>query len=278
MPLCWLTFRGKPAPEDKKRKGDLFDPFALDREERKSQRLREKEDEKELPVENIDWSKISEEDRQRMRERYLMKELDLLDQIDQQQACAALVPLGEDRILRRYWVFRSIGGLFVDDPCAELPVDWKGQIQHLTKDEGEGSDKENINDKSCDVVMSGSGKHENGLSNGIKMGIEELIKTRGKVPWAFYHSSDQLNTLMSVLNRRGFRENQLYSALRERLTILQRTISTCPVNFLTSGVRTGDKSKQNATLMIELSLRDRLLDLEERIYVGGLGAITVSCL
>jgi bromodomain adjacent to zinc finger domain protein 1A len=193
-----------------------------------------------------------------MRDRFAAKEADVLDQIDQYQSCSALLPLGEDRVLRRYWVFRSTGGVFVEDPCAELPVDWRG---HRLETESSSDDKENVK------IVNGNG------AVGGKMTTDELMAIRGQHPWAFYSSVEEVSALITALNKRGFRESQLLTALHERHSIVSRVITACPVALLTSGSDVS-KQRQSAALMLELSLRDRLLDLEERIYVGGLGSLT----
>lgn len=64
-------------------------------------------------------AKIAEEkfnsEHAKRREDFLRKESKLLDEIHQLQTVYSMCPLGKDRFFRRYWMFKSLPGVFVED-------------------------------------------------------------------------------------------------------------------------------------------------------------------
>ncbi|XP_076463791.1 bromodomain adjacent to zinc finger domain protein 1A-like [Babylonia areolata] len=116
--------------------------------------------------------------------------------------------------------------------------------------------------------------------------------------WYVIDSKQCLQQLMSSLNPRGFRENALHSVMQDYQRLLDQTISSCPTDKLcsadgggqekpaatasaasttpTSRKVIGSTRSDSVSEMMELSLRDGLLDMEGRIYAGGLGAMKVK--
>lgn len=56
-----------------------------------------------------------EELAQQRREERKRKDQEFLNQLAKAVARSAIQPLGRDRVFRRYWAFRSLRGLFVED-------------------------------------------------------------------------------------------------------------------------------------------------------------------
>ena len=131
------------------------------------------------------------------------------------------------------------------------------------------------------------------------------IKNRKKNAWMFVPSTTEFHELLDSLNERGFRESALKSALLERKNVMLENIEDCPTNLLCQSVatslikedsrsespseltfkstRSGPKrtsrgliKNNSAQEVLEINLRELLIDLEERIHVGGLGKIKVS--
>ncbi|XP_022332598.2 bromodomain adjacent to zinc finger domain protein 1A-like [Crassostrea virginica] len=131
------------------------------------------------------------------------------------------------------------------------------------------------------------------------------IKNRKKNAWMFVPSTTEFHELLDSLNERGFRESALKSALLERKNVMLENIEDCPTNLLCQSVatslikedsrsespseltfkstRSGPKrtsrgliKNNSAQEVLEINLRELLIDLEERIHVGGLGKIKVT--
>ena len=50
------------------------------------------------------------------------KEQEYLETLRRASAASNIQPLGRDRLFRRYWVFQSLKGLFVEDNDPNLPL------------------------------------------------------------------------------------------------------------------------------------------------------------
>lgn len=340
----------KPASSSSKAK-----ERAAEMPERKSARQRAKEDQeddlRELPVENIDWDKISPQERVRMKDKYLRKERDLMDLIDQLQHGQAIYPIGRDRCFRRYWTFRCIPGLFVEDQEEHIPCDFlvpvEQQVQETFQsdslplsekmDKPSGEEKSTSSDKENDSFDHGKSEEpvvesipsENGQNplranaankttrlaakeaakddTEIKavmkplvvcQSVHEQIEASNSVRWSFFHTPAQLDKLIDSLNMRGYREGQLKQVLLEQKSLLEESINKCPVSQLNlaqaeeekasaksvkfQSLKSRNKTTQgvvnnaSANELLELNLRESLLDLEERIFIGTLGALKVS--
>ena len=308
--------------------------------ERKSERQKaaaEKEKGfEDLLTENIDWENISEEERCSMKERFLKHERQLTEVIDELQHSNAISPIGRDRTYRRYWVFRCLPGVFVEDDERYIsdnvlqPVDQTNVMNPLCKktslspggipaeDKSTNSDKENESfeqgrsvwgsgnvDKSLSLSNNNNVNDDNNVS--VKSdsaaldekpavsseSVYEQIKNRNSVRWAYFSSETELDRLIESLNPRGYREGALKLALLEQKGRLTRSIQDCPVSVLNPALAAPDKkqrpsnnksSRSKLTIAsystpqeaLELNLREMLLDLEERIYIGSLGAIKVG--
>ncbi|KAK7504212.1 hypothetical protein BaRGS_00004516 [Batillaria attramentaria] len=116
--------------------------------------------------------------------------------------------------------------------------------------------------------------------------------------WYVLDSKTCLDQLMDSLNPRGFRESVLQTAIQEMRPLLNLTIDTCPLDALRAPPEGEEKEQpakphvhtrstaprivegttqtDSASEAIELTLRDALLDLDDRIFVGSLGALKVK--
>ncbi|KAL4713092.1 hypothetical protein ACJJTC_001146, partial [Scirpophaga incertulas] len=111
--------------------------------------------------------------------------------------------------------------------------------------------------------------------------------------WTVYHTAEQIDALIDSLNKRGLREGELRHSLeQERLNIAGHA-ARCPLHLLTStapappvpGTSTRGRRVQPSLIVpddcsladaLELQLRDHLLELEEKIFHGCLGALKVK--
>lgn len=297
---------------------------------RKSTRQKDKDQVKEReeidkimdgPVENIDWEKVTPDDRVKMKNKFVEDEKKMTEAVCKLQSCSAIYPIGRDRVFQRYWVFRTMPGVFVenhddfvpDDSLVHVPqINTKSDTQH--KDEkGTGSDKEN---ESFDGKTHGNINGEitiKSSENEEKMQVDEddklsvatesiqdLIARKSKIQWGFYNTEQEIDMLIESLNARGFREGPLKLALLEHKKTIFEQLPSCPVNSLVitkeeadsarekivryqsikAGNRTthGAVDNNSAQELMELNLREMLLDIEERIHVGTLGHLKVCLL
>ncbi|TRY59513.1 hypothetical protein DNTS_017620 [Danionella cerebrum] len=205
-----------------------------------------------------------------------LKEQELLQRIQKAMACTYILPLGKDRLYRRYWVFPSAGALFVEDDFFGLTED---MLEPRPASEPDSQDSISI---------------ENALKTDATS--EESVLIQNTSPpvnrpnqWYFYSTAEEVEQLIEALNPRGHRESALREALeKERIPLLMDGKAAQHYHHSgddlpgTKGNTVKTKSGQSypectvpAERFMENRLRDLLLDIEERIYQGTLGAIKV---
>ena len=121
-------------------------------------------------------------------------------------------------------------------------------------------------------------------------GDEELCvsyRKRPVVKWSYFASKENIDQLLEALNPRGFREKPLRDAIKQEYKQLSIAVEKCPLkaeiqaqkkDFKPKGRRrnqpTVDKSRyKTMEEFLEANLRDQILDLEDRIWQGGLGSV-----
>lgn len=169
--------------------------------------------------------------------------------------------LGLDRAYRRYWVFNSIPGLFVehDDPfsgqCNPQPT-------VRTIDSSPSSSPFNNKENECIIIESVGTKNHSSSENNrpgqanasqssppLKLThfdectADERCQVHsedGSVDfegrWKFYADPDDLDKLIDALNPRGFREVDLKETLCTLKNYLKCSILDCPVDQLNDQV------------------------------------------
>ncbi|RVE44114.1 hypothetical protein evm_011225 [Chilo suppressalis] len=120
-----------------------------------------------------------------------------------------------------------------------------------------------------------------------------LAHGKGDRPnWVVYHTEEQLEGLIQALNKRGLREAELRQALEVDKLSLRDYIAKCPLHLLEPSAappppvhQTRHKKVQvslhvpadcSLSEALELSLRDHILELEEKIFHGCLGVLKVK--
>ncbi|CAH0728649.1 unnamed protein product, partial [Brenthis ino] len=113
--------------------------------------------------------------------------------------------------------------------------------------------------------------------------------------WWVYNTEEQIEALIEALNKRGLRENDLRQTLEMDKSNIVEYVKKCPIHLLTPSAAlpqpqqhahsTRQKRIQpslqvppDSTLSeaLELSLRDHILELEEKIFHGCLGSLKVK--
>uniref|UniRef100_A0A8C0R6N4 Bromodomain adjacent to zinc finger domain protein 1A n=1 Tax=Canis lupus dingo TaxID=286419 RepID=A0A8C0R6N4_CANLU len=232
---------------------------------------------------------LTADEEEALKQEHQRKEKELLEKIQSAIACTNIFPLGRDRMYRRYWIFPSIPGLFIEEDYSGLtedmllprPSSFQNSIQsqdpQVSTKTGESLTPEstsNIDEGPCDDSVQ----------------LPKPVHKPNR--WCFYSSCEQLDQLIEALNSRGHRE----SALKE--TLLQEKSRICAqlAHFSEEKFHFSDKpqtdskptycrgrsstaydsAQMSAERQLELRLRDFLLDIEDRIYQGTLGAIKVT--
>uniref|UniRef100_A0A4W3GM20 Bromodomain adjacent to zinc finger domain protein 1A n=1 Tax=Callorhinchus milii TaxID=7868 RepID=A0A4W3GM20_CALMI len=200
------------------------------------------------------------------------KEKEMWEKIQIASSCTNIVPLGRDRLYRRYWVLNSVPGLFVEE-------DFEGLTEDMLQPY---------------PVKTAINNDQNSFVSPLEpSSTEELHKPVNKPNrWCVYSSPEQLDQLIEALNSRGKRESCLKESLHQEKTRLTERLTNFPVerfsipdkvpvesksarNSFKSAHNTNDASQLSAEKQLELRLKDLLLDIEDRTWQGTLGGIKV---
>lgn len=255
-----------------------------------------------------------------------------------------LEPIGLDRAYRRYWLFPSIPGIFIEDneqnPPSCLPRGTPKPNLALMKEKDTSSyirklfqkeyNKENFNtapltsspQKGC-VIRYSNMMATNSAATAISndsMSNEESNKVPFscwgnnetcpihcrsvfRLKWSYYRTEDDYENLINALNTRGKRESKLRMTLNQYRESILKNLTRPFVNLNKSknpdeesgkGITEirkssrGNPTYENAMFdfppdtdvekVLESSLRDIILEIEEKTNAGGLGCLKVSYL
>ncbi|KAL0275653.1 UNVERIFIED_CONTAM: hypothetical protein PYX00_003449 [Menopon gallinae] len=306
-----------------------------------AQKVKEKKEAKEM---GLSVPAVTEEERLKGEKEANKKKAEFNKRLSELQNAAMesqILPLGRDRGYRKYWIFTTIGGLFIEDSetlqgsCLPHPTpknrseinleeDTMAYVKKLFEEERNcGSDKENEGDSS--LPISSPKKKHLGESNGVQVPISPKVKMikeeeleepplvctadpetcpvhgdKEKTPkWYFYYQENDIEELINCLNKRGIREHRLRKTLVEEKDRIVHKLGQCPVNQLNRHIKYVPKTVQNVTKytrsykgyenanlkypsgtpiqeILELYIRELILDTEEKIYCGGLGVLKVG--
>uniref|UniRef100_A0A452U4F2 Bromodomain adjacent to zinc finger domain protein 1A n=1 Tax=Ursus maritimus TaxID=29073 RepID=A0A452U4F2_URSMA len=232
---------------------------------------------------------LTADEEEALKQEHQRKEKELLEKIQSAIACTNIFPLGRDRMYRRYWIFPSIPGLFIEEDYSGLTEDMllprPSSFQNSVQ-----SQEPQVSTKTGEFLMSESTSIIDRGPCDASVRLPEPVRRPNR--WCFYSSREQLDQLIEALNSRGHRE----SALKE--TLLQEKSRICAqlAHFSEEKFHFSDKpqtdskptysrgrsstaydsAQMSAERQLELRLRDFLLDIEDRIYQGTLGAIKVT--
>ncbi|KAF9416177.1 hypothetical protein HW555_006429 [Spodoptera exigua] len=216
--------------------------------------------------------------------------------------------IGSDRAFRRYWIVRSLAGLFVEagaEPrgaCRHKPVTPAAHDAHDTLAHQEVIKRMNPVELPRQFSKEATIQYEwTEPQNERRCRRLHYPATAGpahsqRPRWWVFHSASEVSALESALNARGLREAELRHALqRDRARILAH-LAPCPLHLLNPAaapappaptIHYGTRHRKfqpslsvpaDSTLSeaLELSLRDHILELEEKIFHGLLGALKVK--
>ncbi|KAG5857460.1 hypothetical protein ANANG_G00019700 [Anguilla anguilla] len=210
----------------------------------------------------------SEEQQQRERE--------LQERIQRAAACTYILPLGRDRLYRRYWLFGSAPGLFVEEDFSGLTED---MLLPRPKSESEPEPE------APPAPESPPGQDGSDPDSAPAVQSSAPPVNRPNL-WAFYRSPREVEQLIEALNPRGHRESSLKEALLQEKERISQLLGCCPAHRFHHPDKPESETKAaqgkqrsvpvSAERNMENRLRDLLLDIEDRIYQGTLGSVKVT--
>ncbi|KAL0819369.1 hypothetical protein ABMA28_007492 [Loxostege sticticalis] len=201
-----------------------------------------------------------------------------------------------------------------DKPVPPAPPRTGDTLSYVTKlfeTERASSDKENDSGansrgnspKKPLTNLNGLTNKLNGLESNTQQ-LKELMVCTGDIStcgvhgksdrpnWQVYHTEEQIEALIQSLNKRGLREGELRQALELDQANIVTAVTKCPLHLLSAAAtppppvhQTRHKKAQLSLTVppdcslseaLELSLRDHILELEEKIFHGCLGALKVK--
>lgn len=180
---------------------------------------------------------LTPEEEEALKQEQQTKERELIEKIQKATACTNISPLGRDRLYRRYWLFPSVPGLFVEEDYAGLTEDML-LPRPLTF---QNSTQCHIGDKSPTATKTGESLKTESTSNAHQnthVGATEQVLRPIQKPnrWCFYSSQEQLDQLIMALNSRGYRESALKEVLlQEKQRICDQLNSFSVEKFHISG-------------------------------------------
>ncbi|XP_052001544.1 LOW QUALITY PROTEIN: bromodomain adjacent to zinc finger domain protein 1A-like [Xyrauchen texanus] len=211
-------------------------------------------------------------------QQQLLKEKELLERIHTSMTCTYILPLGRDRVYRRYWLFPSAGVLFVED-------DFFGLTEDML--EPRPTPEQKIDEPSFaeSPVKTNDTTEEPLLIQNTSPPVKRTNQ------WSFYSTREEVEQLIEALNQRGNRESALKEALlQEKDRIIQLLDGSTAQRYHHSDKPLleakgnivkckGGPSQPECSVPAECfmvnRLKDLLLDIEDRIYQGTLGEIKV---
>ncbi|XP_039769981.1 bromodomain adjacent to zinc finger domain protein 1A isoform X1 [Ornithorhynchus anatinus] len=235
---------------------------------------------------------LTADEEETLKREQQKKEKDLLEKIQNATACTNIFPLGRDRMYRRYWIFPSIPGLFIEEDYSGLTEDmllprpsaFQNNVQPRVANEPQ------VSTKTGECLKAESTSIIDQVPYSVAIQMPRPVHKPNR--WCFYSSQEQLDQLIEALNSRGHRESALKEILlQEKGRICEQLAGFSEEKFhipdkaqteskptLGRGrlSSTYDTSQMTAEKQLELRLRDFLLDIEDRIYQGTLGAIKVT--
>ncbi|XP_044011620.1 bromodomain adjacent to zinc finger domain protein 1A isoform X2 [Aphidius gifuensis] len=180
------------------------------------------------------------------------------------------------------------------------------------KFEDELSDKENtFNKNKKNNKSGGGGKLSTNKKDDIRRNLMACTDSkdcpvhckRSSVTWSFFSNENDIDNLIQNLNIRGIREGELKNNLINEIDSIKSIIKNCPIyklnpdiyppeNYINNNNNNNNNNKNKKTKIentnlnfppemkidevMELTLRDYVLDLEDKIKAGCLGSLKVK--
>lgn len=231
------------------------------------------------------------------------KEQELKQKLKGAKEKIMMAPLGEDRAYRRYYIAYSIPAVIVEDDAVNIgdqcviggtpkhkitnhsPAFMKQFLQNSGKQNAPLSTVAQLKEPSngnVDKIAKDEQSHL--ICTGDRQTCFVHNRELPRNIWRFISSREQLDELIAALDDRGVREKALKVTLNAELENLRSVIDKTPLFALNRNFENSRKNKLPSQLIrdsalfevrpcfaLELSFREILLGLEERISAGNLG-------
>lgn len=227
---------------------------------------------------------------------------DLRNELAEASAIVNLRPVGCDRYRRRYWLFTCLPGLYMEDCRSPAesektmqendlsmtqirPYETPGLTQRLPQSTPTDVSVSAMNHQppvqpspqstldliaepqAAPVHLQGGYRHDHDTYNPL-----EESGSPAPQCWSCWASPEVIDSLLSSLNQRGQREVVLKKALESQKQHILRTLSQCPFGSNNAVCLSPNQPQyDSANDFLELYLREQILDIEEKIYIGNLG-------
>ena len=139
----------------------------------------------------------------------------------------------------------------------------------ILSDSGQVEDerKELVDDPTTTTTTAGS------ISPSANKLISHLLPNS---LWRTLSSQEELSSLLDALNPRGLREVALKETIQKLSPMFLPSLSNCPVTstcYVSQEVPSCPPLDSSSNEYLELYLREQVLDLEEKIWIGNLGSV-----
>ncbi|GMR34319.1 hypothetical protein PMAYCL1PPCAC_04514 [Pristionchus mayeri] len=221
----------------------------------------------ELDAEEIEQARVVQ------REHYESSEDELMERIFQIEGLSCLVFLGRDRAYRSYFFLDALPALIVEEPSA-----WDRERV------GPCDEPTPLNES----VLSGY----NGNAQSARLHVTGCTgdaycpahgsEAKGRPRWQMIESVEKMKQVLSALNPRGFRESELAEQMSENEKKLAEMVERSERKFgsgsLGASLMTDavDPFDEDSSIDFEIEMRELLADLEEKIFLGQIGALPPS--
>nr|XP_020443469.1 bromodomain adjacent to zinc finger domain protein 1A-like [Monopterus albus] len=175
------------------------------------------------------------------------------------------------RTTLRSWLLPSASALFVEDDCFGLMEDMLRPCPKPSQDAtSKMVDEEDVKEEPAEGSAGSSPAPMHTCGPPINRPNQ----------WFFYSSVEEVDQLIEALNPRGHRESSLKEALLQERDRLQQVLQNCDRNKYRhadnpESPRSFPECTATAETVMEVRLRDLLLDIEDRIHQGTLGSMKV---
>jgi len=249
------------------------------------------------PKEVVDMRESFNGEKEKRVSRLQQRHLVLKAKIRSLEGMYGVKPLGRDRAYRRYWLFNSLSGLFVerdeinpgpcvDNPCGRRKPDITNDLSPANNKENEFSDGQ-------------SGKKSKEVTNGVKSALEcsgesktcpihgpQSSQDVEEDMWTFYPNPEDVDEVIAALNERGWRETLLKKSLTDNLDVVKESISKCPSSSLNPILSTDEVRKSSRVVFykpgssvpsydvppseaLKLSFVETLETFDEQLFASG---------
>eukprot|EP00080_Pristionchus_pacificus_P000461 PDM60481.1 athp-2 [Pristionchus pacificus] len=258
--------RPKPSAETKRLRSHLK---AI-----KENRRFDKSDLEEIVLAGIAYNELDADEivqaKEVQKEFYEKGEDELMERIFQIEGLSSLVFLGRDRAYRSYFFLDALPALIVEEP-SEWDRERVGSCDEPTPLNEDVVASYNGNIHSARLAVTGC------TGDGYCPSHGSEAKDRQR--WQMVDTVEKMEQLMTSLNPRGFRESELLEEITENerklMEMVERSARKLESGSLAAALMADspDPFDSECTIDFEKEMRELIVDLEEKIYLGQIGCL-----